>query len=238
VIRPGAQRGLTLIELSVAMAIVAVLFAGVVMSVGAITGSKARAAAGELGGVIRSLYDTAALSGKTCRLVFELPDEKDEDGVAKYRAECAAGNVTTRRDRDAALRDDARAAEDAAKRASRGGSGGHSDSRTRSLSDEPSLQEMLAQEKERVDSAARYSEYTTPELGPRELPSSVRLSVWTRHQREAVKRGVAYLYFFPQGFTEKAHVYVRQGSNVWTLTVAPLTGKTAVVSEELEVPRS
>ena len=64
------------------------------------------------------------------------------------------------------------------------------------------------------------------------------MSVWTRHQKTAVEQGVAYLYFFPQGYTEKAHVYVRQGDNVWTLTVSPLTGKVSVVAEELEVPRS
>jgi general secretion pathway protein H len=33
-------------------------------------------------------------------------------------------------------------------------------------------------------------------------------------------------------------VYVRQGDNVWTLTVSPLTGKVNIVAEELEVPRS
>jgi len=49
---------------------------------------------------------------------------------------------------------------------------------------------------------------------------------------------VAYLYFFPQGFTEKAHVYVRQGDNVWTLAVSPLTGKVEIAGEALEVPKS
>jgi general secretion pathway protein H len=66
----------------------------------------------------------------------------------------------------------------------------------------------------------------------------VKLSVWTRHQREVARSGTAYLYFFPQGFTERAQLYVRQGDNVWTLSVSPLTGKTSVVGEALEVPRS
>jgi general secretion pathway protein H len=230
-----AERGLTLIELSVALAIVAVLFAGVVMSVGALTGSKAKAAAGELGGVIRSLYDTAALSGKTCRLVFQIPAEKDENGTTRYWAECAAGNITTRRDRDEALRDEARAQEEKEKDKRRGGSS----SRTTesSNSEEPSLQEPMAREKDRVDSAATYQEYTAPEISARELPGNVRVAVWTQHQKEAVKSGLAYLYFFPQGYTEKSMVIVNQGTNAWTLTVSPLTGKVSVVSEALEVPR-
>jgi len=229
---------LTLIEMTVAIAIVALLFGGAVMGVGAITGSKARGTAGELGGVIRSLYDTAALGGKTCRLVFQMPAEKDEDGVTKYWAECAAGKVTTGRDRDAALREDVRRTEEAEKDSRRGSSRDRVSEGPRALSGDPGLQDLLAQEKGRVEAATRFSRYTSPEIEPRELPSSVRLSVWTRHQRQDVKSGLAYLYFFPQGFTEKAQVYVRQGSNVWTLTVSALTGKTAVVNGELEIPKS
>src|SRR5436305_677525 len=91
----AARRGFTLIELTIALVIVALLFSATVLSIGAVTGSKAKAATGELGGVIRSLYDTSGLSGKTCRIVFDIPDPKDEDAETKYRAECAAGALTT-----------------------------------------------------------------------------------------------------------------------------------------------
>lgn len=228
-----AERGLTLIEIMIALMIAAVLFSAVVMSVGALTGSKAKASAGELAGVIRSLYDTAALSGKTCRLVFEIPGPKSED-AAKYRAECAPAGVTTSRDREGALRDENRARDDAKRQ---GGKDERRNFRSSSGS-QPSIQELMEQEQSRVEQAARFSEYTAEEVAPRELPGGVGVSVWTRHQKTAVEQGVAYLYFFPQGYTEKAHVYVRQGDNVWTLTVSPLTGKVSVVAEELEVPRS
>ncbi len=232
VARRRAQRGLTLIEISIALVIAAVLFAAVVVGVGALTGSRARASAGELAGTIRALYDTAALTGKTCRLVFELPPAKSEEPV-RYRAECAAAGVTTSRDREAALREDNREREQAAK-------GGRDERRNYTRSDHGAagIQELMAEEKERVESAARYSAYTNPEVEPRELPDGVTLSVWTRHQRETVEHGVAYLYFFPQGYTEKALVFVRQGDNVWTLDISPLTGKVNVVTEALEVPRS
>ena len=229
-----AERGLTLIEIMIALLIAVVLFAAVIMSVGAITGSKAKASAGELAGVIRSLYDTAALTGKTCRLVFEIPGPKSEE-TAKYRAECAAAGVTTSRDRETALRDENRARDDEKRQ---GGKDTRRNFRSSSGSGEPSIQELMEQEQNRVEQAARFSEYTAEEVAPRELPGGVGVSVWTRHQKTAVEQGVAYLYFFPQGYTEKAHVYVRQGDNVWTLTVSPLTGKVSVVAEELEVPRS
>lgn len=226
-----APRGLTLIEITIAIAVVAVLFAAVTFSVGAITGARAKTSAGELAGVIRSLYDTAALRGKTCRLVFEMPDPKADEGVVRYHAECAAGAVTTTPDREALLRADNERREDEAK--------GRRDRRERrDASETPSLDELMAREQERVEQSSRFSNYTSEEIPPRELPSGVTLSVWTRHQREPVEKGVAYLYFFPQGYTEKAQLYVRQGDNVWTLSIAPLTGKVSVAAEALEVPRS
>ena len=224
------RRGMTLIEIMVALMIAAVLFSAVVVSIGSITGTKAKAATSELAGVIRSLYDTAALSGKTCRLVFELPEPRSE-GRTRYRAECAAGNVTTSRDRDTELLEGNRSADELA----RVGGDARRDYRTDTG---PNLNEELAGERDRVEKAAQFSEFTAPELEPRTLPSDVRVSVWTRQQREPTEKGLAYLYFFPQGFTERAQVYVRQGDNVWTLKVQPLTGKVDVVGEALEVPRS
>lgn len=229
-----AQRGLTLIEIVIALLIAAVLFGAVVSGIGALTGTKAKASASELAGIIRSLYDTAALTGKTCRLVFEMPPAKSEDPV-RYHAECAESGVTTSRDRETALRDENRARDDEKRTASKderrnftsSGSGGA-----------PNMQDLIEQEQSRVEQAARFSGYTGEELAPRELSGAVSLSVWTRHQKTAVDQGVAYLYFFPQGYTEKAQVYVRQGDNVWTLVLSPLTGKVTIVAEELEVPRS
>jgi general secretion pathway protein H len=233
--RRRAQRGLTLIEISIALAIAAVLFAAVTVGIGAITGAKAKGSATELAGVIRSLYDSAALSGKTCRLVFEIPDPK-RDQPTRYHAECAAGGITTARDRDTALRTDAQARERAARDGNNGG-----DSRknyTRSDNAQPSAQELMDQEKTRIESQSTFSSYTAEEITPRELPAGVQVSVWTRQQRQPVESGVAYLYFFPQGYTEKALVWLRQGDNAWTLDVSPLTGKVNIASEALEVPRS
>jgi general secretion pathway protein H len=225
------ERGLTLIEIMVALMIAAVLFSAVVVSIGSITGTKAKAATNELAGVIRSMYDSAALSGKTCRLVFELADPKSDERT-RYRAECAAGNVTTSRDRDEELLEGNRSADALAR------TGADTRKDYRSGDNGPNLNEELAGERDRVEKAAQFSEFTAPELEPRTLPSDVKVSVWTRQQREPTEKGLAYLYFFPQGFTERAQVYVRQGDNVWTLRVQPLTGKVDVVGEALEVPRS
>ncbi|NMO21591.1 type II secretion system protein [Pyxidicoccus fallax] len=232
-----AQRGLTLIEISVAIIIVAMLFSAAVMGIGSITGAKAKGSAGELAGLIRSLYDSAALRGQTCRLVFEIPDPKSEEPT-RYHAECAEGSVTTARDRDTALREENRDREQQERTNSRRAGGEtRRNYMVSSGTDSPSPQELMEGEKQRVESLSRFSSYTSEEIPARELPADVRVSVWTRQQREPVESGVAYLYFFPQGYTEKAYVYVSQGDNTWTLDVSPLTGKVQITAEALEVPR-
>src|SRR5262245_47073315 len=114
-----APRGFTLIELTVALTIAVLLFAGLILGVGALTGTRARKALGELGGAARSLYDTASLTGHTCRLVLMLP--KDDSAEFSYRAECANGAVTSAYDRDLELREANTKALDAAKKGPRRG---------------------------------------------------------------------------------------------------------------------
>ncbi len=224
---------MTLIEVVIALMIVAVLFAAVVFGVGSLTGARAKEASTELAGTIRALYDTAALSGKTCRLVFDLPDEKDEEGEVSWRAECAQGGVTASAKRDDELKDARKKAEDKVKNPSR-------DDRFRRLDsdDAPTLQELQQAEAKRVEKAAEYANFSTEDVVEKTLPSNVRVEVWTQKQRLPTKSGPAYLYFFPQGYTERAQVWVRQGDNAWTLTISPLTGKTRIHGEALEVPKS
>src|SRR5919197_943677 len=79
--------GFTLVELMIVLAVVAVLSAAVVPTVKSVTGANARAAAGELAGAARYLFDTAALRHETCRLVLDL-DERS------WWAECTKDRVT------------------------------------------------------------------------------------------------------------------------------------------------
>lgn len=228
--RSRRPRGLTLIELMITIGVISVLFASVVYGVGALTGSRAKESSAQLAGMIRALYDTSALSGRTCRIVFTLPKERDDDSPVSYHAECAKGAVTASSKRDDELRDLDKA--DKKKR--------EDDERLKRIDrdDAPSAEALMLREKQRVDQQAAFSNFGSDDIQERTLPSGVRVEVWTQKQKTPAKSGVAYLYFFPQGFTERAQVYVRQGKNTWTILVSPLTGKTSVVSEDVEVPRS
>ncbi len=228
--RSRAPRGLTLIELTVTLGIVVLLFAAVVLGVGSLTGAKAKESSTELAGTIRALYDTAALSGRTCRLVFTMPAPRAEETAVTWRAECSKSGATASARRDEELKETRAEGKDKVK----------DDERFRRMDrdDAPTLQQLQEQEKTRVEESARFSNFSSEDVVERTLPANVKVEVWTAKQREPAKSGLAYLYFFPQGYTERAQVWLRQGDNTWTLTISPLTGKTKIHNEDLQVPHS
>jgi general secretion pathway protein H len=85
-------------------------------------------------------------------------------------------------------------------------------------------------------------ENTLSGLGePVVFPEEVKiLSVRTEHDVEPITEGEAYLYFFPMGRTQLAHIQLEDedGENKYTVKVQPLTGKVTVVPEleDLELP--
>src|SRR5262249_20389651 len=149
---------------------------------------------------------------------------RDDSAEFSYRAECASGPVTSAMDRDQEIRDATKAAVEAYRKSSRGGAKAVDPSVPPPVARSygSTLLDVLDSEKARVEKAAQYSAFTTPEIQPRKM-SGVRVSVWTAHQRAKIDSGLAFLYFFPQGYTERAQVTVRQGPNTWTLLISPLT---------------
>jgi len=201
------SRGLTLIELLVSLAIITVVLGLTVVGIGALTGTQAKAVTNELVGAIRTLYDTAALTGRTCRLTFSL--DSDTESKAHYQAECSETATAIRRE------------------------GATPFELPQSMAPQTELEK---EERRKIEALLLQTGFSARETKPRPLPSSVTLSIWTEHRPKAIQQGQAHLYFFPQGFTENAHIVVRQSSNAWTLVVSGLTGKVHIVAEELEPP--
>lgn len=85
-------------------------------------------------------------------------------------------------------------------------------------------------------------ENTLSGLGePVVFPEDVKIiSVRTEHDIEPITEGEAYIYFFPMGRTQLAHVQLEDedGENEYTIKVQPLTGKVTIVPEleDLELP--
>jgi general secretion pathway protein H len=63
------------------------------------------------------------------------------------------------------------------------------------------------------------------------LPGEIRFtSVETINSKEAMTSGLAYVYFFPEGFVEASTVQITNGpKNVFTLIFNPLTGQADIV---------
>jgi len=201
--------GYTLIELIIVVAVVALLAAATLPAVRGVTGANARAAAGELAGAMRYLYDTAALRRQTCRLALDI------DG-GSWWAECTQEHFTLSREKAT----EARPQEEDDDLADR-------------FPDERDA------ERRRLLARAKFGKFEDRLAKKRSLPGAVRFDqIWTEHQREPFGRGMAYVYFFPQGRGELAQVPIRDGDTAYTVMLQPYTGRARVVTGIPEVPRS
>lgn len=70
------KRGFSLLEIMVVLLLVGIFTAIAIPTFRSITGSKLKSTANQLLGLIRDTYARASLSGKTCRIVFDL-DKKE-----------------------------------------------------------------------------------------------------------------------------------------------------------------
>lgn len=216
------EQGLTLIEISIALLIVGLMLVAVIPSIEGVTGVRAREAASKISGVVRYMYNESALSGRPCRMVFDLD-------ARQYWAECTEGHFVMNAERERS-RGGSKLDDEVAK-----------DKLDRELSSSAGFSvddvDQIKAEKERILKQAEFSEFTNDTVEHQKLPKGVDLAVWVDHQREKYTKGQAYLYFFPQGYTERAQLYLSSGSTTYTIQVQPLTGKAKVAAEELELPR-
>ncbi|HTP26490.1 MAG TPA: type II secretion system protein [Anaeromyxobacteraceae bacterium] len=205
----NAAKGFTLIELLVVVAIIAVLASAATPALNAATGASARAAAGELAAAARYLFETAALRHETCRLALDLDD-------SVWWCECTKERVFASRDP------------------------GHASHREEE--DDAALKARFPgdrdAEKRRLLARAKFGQFIDRLAKKQSLPTGTTFSdVWSEHQREAVSNGLAYVYFYPHGQAEAAHIPVVSGDNAYSVVTQPFTGRARVVFGKLEVPR-
>jgi len=205
-------RGMTLLEIGIALAIVAGLIALVVPSISNVARVQLRQKTGQLAGGIRSLYGASAVAGHSCRLVMDL------DAQA-YWSECAERSVRLAAEGErarAGAREATREEELLATVAQRGDN----------ISDE---------DRTRAELAGKSAFTASNDIPKTALGGSVRFAaVWVSHQPERYASGKAFLYFWPSGSTETASIQLAQGDDVNTILVDSLTGKVRIASGRVD----
>jgi general secretion pathway protein H len=181
--RARRDSGMTLIEISVSLAVLALMLAVAIPALSSVTRAQLRQKSGQLAGAIRSLYGAAAIGGHTCRLVLDL------DANA-YWSECAKTNVRLARDGERA----------------RGGA--------RIASPEEGLRPrdaMSEEERTKLELLEKSAFSPSTDIPKTELGGS-------------------------SGLTEEAAIHVAQGDDVYSLLVAPLTGRVRIVADRQDAP--
>ncbi len=209
------RRGFTLLEITISLVLLVMALSVAMPGLESLTGVRMRSAAGQLAGSLRALYDESALTGKTCRMAFDLD-------ARTYWPECAPNGA-----RLSAIKEESRDGQRFVDKAAQQ----QEVERMAELQRDNPIEAQI----EAKTPFARYQDDTNKRM---QLPDGVSFGwVWTPHQTQKYTAGDAYLYFFPQGNAERGLIALTHGDDAITVAVSPLTGKVKLTQGEAEVPK-
>jgi general secretion pathway protein H len=216
--RAPTPRGFTLLEVGIAIFLLALALGVVAPGFGALSGAEMKKTAGLLGGLLRDTYARAAISGRSYRVVFDLEEQT-------YRVEESQGTARVSRERQELDRE-GKAVLDKL------------DERVEDARDD---RDEEAGEKIRLLSGPGFKPVEGEDGQPKKLPSDVRFkSVWVEHLEKEAAGGVVAVHFFPGGYGEQAILTLtddEQGDRTISVVLSPLTGEVEVVTEEPRIPQ-
>lgn len=232
------EEGLTLVEMMIVVALLALVAVGVSFGIGALHRTKLRSAAMDVVAAARFAYHRAVSRSSTVRLAFDL----DAHTIA---VEEARGHVTLDVSEDAESDDEEdRSAADPWARAQARLDGSMSAQLGRSAfgpiegSDGDPIEKYLPHRLPVVEGGIVEAAEGDPSAALAEAGEpEVRLyRLVTPHEPEPRETGRGYVYFFPGGRTERAYIYLTDddGTNVYTVEIHPLTGRAVVHRGEIE----
>lgn len=229
----AGRLGFTLFEILVVIAIVAIISGLVVGSISNSSERNIKSTASKLASTIRFLYNKSAMEGVYGRLVFDLTErtywveatsdpfvmsreedlEKAQQKKAQEEKKKAATKKTTKKDADAEKKD---------AQAKEGEKKGEGDKEASENPDE--IQRIKPKE-------AKFGQVSTVLLKSTKLPDSVFIKdLQVEHRRTPVDSGQESIYFFPNGYVEKAIInLVDEKDEInYSLQVNPLTGNVKI----------
>jgi prepilin-type N-terminal cleavage/methylation domain-containing protein len=217
-------RGFTLIEVMIAMGLVALMVTASVVGLRSFAKSDLRGTASRMSGAIRYLFDRASTTGKVHRLVLDFETGKYWAESSQDSFVFAAGKETEQsRKREA----DKVAKEEEVKRtmAEREAFYGASQIPSKYMP------------KPFIPTRAKFDAFREMVIRPVTIKSGVVLAdIYTPRLQKPLDSGRGYIYFFPLGMTEAAviHLSDKKGESFYTLIVHPLTGRVTVKNSRIE----
>jgi general secretion pathway protein H len=220
--------GFSLVEVLVVIAIVGLMLGAAVYGFRAIARSDLRSSASKLGAAIRYCFDRSITTGQYYRIVLDLDrnsywaERSDERMYLARDKENAPGKGQAfDRDKYEKELDEA----DKKEREAWGTANGQNAQIAATLEPPP---------KPRRAHFATFKDASLPTV---QLKKTRFFDVYTPRQREPYTSGRAYLYFFPDGHTERAFIRLQDGDAWYSLIVHALTGRVEVLTGKLDIPR-
>ena len=207
----------------VVAAIIGLMLGATVYGFRSIAKSDLRSSASKLAGAIRYCFDRAVTTGAYYRLVLDLDGNKywaersddrtyltagKEDSPGRGQALDVQALEKKRDEEEAKVQEEA---------ASVGG-------------------QMVTLDPPPKPKRAKFQTFKDTTLPQVKLGRAQMFDVYTPRQREPYLKGRAYLYFFPDGHTERAIVRLHDGDDFYSLVIHPLTGRVEVISGKVDIP--
>jgi prepilin-type N-terminal cleavage/methylation domain-containing protein len=232
------QEGMTLLEIVIVTAILALAASGLSFSLGALSRTHLKSGTGKLASAVRFAYSRAITRGTTVRIKFSIPGntfsiEEAKSGVTLARLSEKEAVGTRGEDGQTLSAVDPWAAAAARLNTPDKPTLGSSPF-TPITSGSRASADPVADEggdDESASSGSKKNRYTNVSLG--RGVQIVKLTV--PHEPEPVTGGEGAIHFFPGGRTEHAVVQLGDGrSGVYSLEVHPLTGRARIYPEAYE----
>jgi hypothetical protein len=212
-----------LIEVMIAMTLVALMVTASVVGLRSLANSDLRSTATRMSGAIRYLFDRASTTGRVHRLVLDFETGKYWAEVSDDAFVFAPGKETeeSRKKEIEKIAKEEEAKREAAEKEAFFGS---------------SIPSKYLP-KPFIPKRAKFNAFREMAVKPITLKSNVVLAdIYTPRLRKPLDTGRGYLYFFPMGMTEAAFIHLsdKKGQAFYTLIVHPLTGRVIVKNSLIE----
>jgi general secretion pathway protein H len=216
--RRGQERGVTLVEVLIVLAVVSVTMGITMLGSGVADSARLRRSSVLIASAVRVAYGHANATSKVVRLVFNFNQRTVAIEESSSQLWLAQNERT-------------------------GGAQAATDAERIALAEAEAVTKGPRAPRPSFRPVAAFGFSVDKGVPGKELDRNIRfLQIETSHQDDAVKADQAYLYFWPGGQTERASIQLSVGGStfdgdVLTILISPLTGKADIRKGKVAMQR-